>query len=238
MRVPVLDRIPIITSKQIMTRDKLIKRAEELVELGNAVLATRQKREYTESIDTGKMHGFRSAALSFIERLYGSGHSHYKEFDSSTNSYHPNHARSGISILESIRDEIGGDWLFSVRGLITAEVFSDFIEMANHLSENGYKDPAAVIAGSVLEEHLRQLCYTSGIDVEFSSKGDVKPKKADRLNSELSSADVYSKLDQKAITMWLDVRNKAAHGQFDEYNDSQVSGMISGIVEFMARVPA
>jgi hypothetical protein len=31
-----------------------------------------------------------------------------------------------------------------LKGLITAEVFADFIEMAEHLLETGYKDPAAV----------------------------------------------------------------------------------------------
>ena len=38
-----------------------------------------------------------------------------------------------------------------------AELFADFLEMADYLLSEGYKDPAAVLGGSMLEEHLRQL---------------------------------------------------------------------------------
>jgi len=98
----------------------------------------------------------------------------------------------------------------------------------------GYKDAAAVILGSVLEEHLRQLCAKTGIAVE--QKG--KPKKADLLNSELAGQSVYSKLDQKSITAWLDLRNKAAHGNYGDYSLDQVGLLLQGVRDFMARIPA
>jgi hypothetical protein len=38
--------------------------------------------------------------------------------------------------------------------------------MAEHLLDQKYKDPAAVVVvGSVLEEHLRQLCTAAGLPV-------------------------------------------------------------------------
>ena len=123
-----------------------------------------------------------------------------------------------------------------LKGLISAEIFSDFIEMAQHLLSQNYKDPAAVIAGSVLEEHLRQLAISNGVEIEVETDGVLRPKKADRLNSDLAKAEVYSKLDQKAVTMWLDLRNKAAHGHFQEYTKDQVSNMIQSVIEFMVRV--
>lgn len=124
----------------------------------------------------------------------------------------------------------------SVKGLVAAELFSDFLDMAEHLLETGYKDPAAVMVGSVLEEHLRQLCQRHGVASEDIKDGDHVPKKADRLNSELAKGDAYTKLDQKLITAWLDLRNKAAHGKYMEYNDDQVRQMLFGVTEFMARV--
>ena len=87
-----------------------------------------------------------------------------------------------------------------------------------------------------MEEHLRQLCQRNGIDTQVQTATEVRPKKADRLNADLATADVYSKLDQKAVTMWLDLRNKAAHGHYGEYNSEQVRAMISAATEFMARV--
>ena len=74
------------------------------------------------------------------------------------------------------------------------------------------------------------------IPVEDEKEEKAYPRKADRLNADLAKQDAYSKLDQKAITTWLDLRNKAAHGKFDGYNKEQVQQMLQGVTEFMARV--
>ena len=217
--------------------EKLLNRLEQVENLGRATLATRSSGDWGEYIDSGKANGFKAASLSFIEKVYGKDHSYYEGFNTSVDGYHPSDIESGLEILSSIRQEIEGDWLFTVKGLVAAELFADFLDMADHLLEQGYKDPAAVIIGSVLEEHLRQLCNANSIDIEFeNNKGILIPKNADRLNSDLAKENVYSKLDQKAVTMWLDLRNKAAHGKYDEYTSKQVTNMYSGITEFMARL--
>jgi len=108
--------------------------------------------------------------------------------------------------------------------------------MADHLLSEKYKDAAAVMIGSVLEEHLRQLCAKTAIEVSVTKNGKSLPKKADLLNAELAAISVYNKLDQKQITAWLDLRNKAAHGHHSEYDAEQVQGMLSGVTNFMSRV--
>ncbi|MGH9870602.1 MAG: hypothetical protein ACREAA_20890 [Candidatus Polarisedimenticolia bacterium] len=96
-----------------------------------------------------------------------------------------------------------------------------------------------LLPGHVIEAcHLRQLCQKVGIPVEQTTGGGTKPKKADLLNSELVTVTAYAKLDQKNITSWLDLRNKAAHWKYSEYTKEQVVNLISGIREFMTRVPA
>ena len=218
-------------------QEKLLIRLEQLENLGKAVLDTTRRRSGLDYIDSSKVNGFKAAALSFIERVYGKDHPYYEGFNTSVKVINPSGTKSGLEILNSIRQEIEGDWLFTVKGLVAAELFADFLEMADHLLEQGYKDPAAVIIGSVLEEHLRQLCSANSIPIEIeNNKGVLIPKKADRLNSDLAKENVYSKLDQKAVTMWLDLRNKAAHGKYDEYKSEQVTNMYSGITEFMARL--
>jgi hypothetical protein len=67
----------------------------------------------------------------------------------------------------------------TVAELIHAGVFDDFLEMANELLTEGYQHPAAVIGGSVLEEHLRKLAGRAGLE---ASPGG-KPVKADRQRS-------------------------------------------------------
>jgi len=219
-------------------QEKLLNRLEQVENLGKAVLATTKSSEYGgRYVDSGKANGFKAASLSFIERVYGKDHSYYDSFNTSVDDYYLSDIESGLEILNSIKQEIEGDWLFTVKGLVAAELFADFLEMADHLLTQGYKDPAAVIIGSVLEEHLRQLCNANSVSIEFeNNQGILIPKKADRLNSDLAKENVYSKLDQKAVTMWLDLRNKAAHGKYDEYTSEQVTNMYSGITEFMARL--
>lgn len=117
--------------------------------------------------------------------------------------------------------------------------FVDFSDLDFLLSE-GHKDVAAIKCGALLETHLRKLCVSKGIDTfaTAGSGGPLQPKRAERLNSELASIDLYNKLDQKNITSWLDIRNSAAHDRPHEYNEEQVSLMIQGVREFMTRYPA
>jgi hypothetical protein len=137
-----------------------------------------------------------------------------------------------VGALRALRRDYEAGHLATVQSLVRAEVFGDFLEMAEHLLQQGYKDPCAVLVGGVLENHLRSLCHSRGIDVHISGK----PKKADSMNSDLASADAYSKLDQKNVTAWLDLRNKAAHGHYVEYNADQVQTLLFGVREFAARV--
>jgi len=143
-----------------------------------------------------------------------------------------------VGILESLRDALDADYLDTASELIHASVFSDFLEMSQHLLDEGYKDASAVLAGSSLEAHLRQLCDKHGIDTTVTTSSGDKPKKADRMNADLTSGRAYSVLDQKNVTAWLDLRNKAAHGEYDKYNSDQVGLLISGVRDFITRNPA
>lgn len=114
----------------------------------------------------------------------------------------------------------------------------DFSEI-EFLLDQGHNDAAVIMCGSELEKHLRKLCVNNGIDVFLpsSTTGEPQPKRAERLNAELASINVYGKLDQKHITSWMDLRNKAAHGEYHEYNAEQISLMIQGVREFTTRYP-
>ena len=142
--------------------------------------------------------------------------------------------RTKVGALRALRRDYDAGYLSSVQSLVRAEVFADFLEMAEHLLKQGYKDPCAVLVGGVLEDHLRSLCQGRGIPLQLSGK----PKKTDSMNNDLASADVYSKLDQKNVTAWLDLRNKAAHAQYGEYNHDQVQNLLIGVREFAARIAA
>lgn len=93
-----------------------------------------------------------------------------------------------------------------------------------------------MIRGIGAQVGLRQLCDKNNIPIDTIKEGKHIPKKADLLNSELALANVYNKLDQKSITSWLDLRNKAAHGKYTEYTKEQVDLMYHGVANFIARI--
>lgn len=220
-----------------MNTEGLTQRVDELIELGNAALVTGKPNALGgENLDLEPFYKFRTASISFILKLYGESHPYLSEFSEHAKNSQPSCAKRGIGILSAIKDEIENGWLNTTRGLISADIFGDFIEMAEHLLEENYKDPAAVLAGSALEQHLKNLAISNSVETTYEYKGKQAPKKADVLNADLVKAGVYSKIDQKSITSWLGIRNDAAHGKFDEYNKEQVEFMLVAVSEFMGRV--
>ena len=140
-----------------------------------------------------------------------------------------------VGILKALRADYEGGHLEAIHEIIHADIFSDFLQMANYLIEEGYKDPGAVLAGGTLEGHIRKLCQKNDIEI---MKNDSRHRTADSLNADLASANVYFKLDQKNVIAWLDIRNKAAHGKYNKHTKEQVAPMLQGISDFISRNPA
>lgn len=180
-------------------------------------------------------------AIAAINRIGGSNSTYAHEVDrllKKLDHLHL-HTSSIMGVVAALRDDLKAGYIRSLVEVVHSELFSDFLEMAQHLCDAAYKDAAAVIAGSTLESHLRNLCHKACIPIEITKAGgDVVAKKAEAMNSELAAATVYSKLDQKCVTAWLDLRNKAAHGKYDEYKQEQVELLVSGIRDFIVRNPA
>ena len=149
------------------------------------------------------------------------------------------HTSSIIGVAAALRNDIDHGYMSSLVELIHADIFADFLEMAQYLNNTGYKDAAAVIAGSTLESHIKKLCNKNGIAIEALDRNN-KPKaiKADTLNAELMKAGVYAQLELKSVTFWLGLRNDAAHGDYSKYDDKQVALHITGIQQFIAKYPA
>ena len=83
---------------------------------------------------------------------------------------------------------------------------------------------AAVIARTVLETTLRQMCQDH----------NIQPGKLDKMNSDLTKAGAYNSLVQKRITALAAVRNSAAHGKANEFTRDDVSAMIRDVQRFAA----
>ena len=220
-------------------QEKLLNRVGELINQGYKVLATKRPvgQSGYDDVAVGLFAGFRTASLSFLHKLFTPNHIYCSDFDNGIQSPFPDHVERGINILNSVKKELEDGWIFELKDLVTAEIFTDFLEMAEYFLSEGYKDPAAVIIGGVLEEHLRQLCQKNSIPTTITKEEKEVAIKANKLNQDLVKAGQYNKLEMKNVTAWLDLRNKAAHGKYNEYDKSQVEGMLKGVMDFITRNP-
>jgi hypothetical protein len=178
-----------------------------------------------------------TAWLAGIERLTKPSSGYREQADRIKNMY-SGHDASNVEllagVLQALRADLAAGYVFELAALIHADVFGDFLEMADELLNKNYKDAAAVIVGSVLEEHLRKLAETANVLIEREGK----PRKADTINADLTKAEVYNKIEQKAVVAWLGIRNDAAHAHYDNYTKEQVGLMLAGVRDFMIRHPA
>ena len=181
-----------------------------------------------DRVEQQRSHEWGISCLNLLGRVFGKDSDHYIKF----NGLFP---RIGfyieflncLGIMRGAKDDYDHDYLFDTRVLITAEVFSEFVEQARYLLDSHYYQPAAVIAGSVLEDGLRKLCVRAGIVLPQNPK-------LDWMNTELVKKNVYNGLVQKKITALADIRNKAAHGKWNEFNEADVADLIKQVNDFMA----
>jgi hypothetical protein len=130
------------------------------------------------------------------------------------------------AILLAAIDDYKGGYLNKIRDLIQAEVFESELEQAEDLLHTGYLTPAAVIAGTVLETTIRQMCLDKQIAIG----------KLDKMNADLAKAGVYNSLVQKQITALAGIRNSAAHGKPADFGRDDVANMIRDVRRFAAKV--
>src|SRR5258708_6417787 len=109
-------------------------------------------------------------AISAVHRISGQRSPYSKDIDRLLHTLEPLHMHmsSIMGVAKALLDDLKSGYLRSLVEIVHAEIFVDFLEMARHLCDSGYKDAAAVIAGSTLESHIRELCRKAGISVEVA----------------------------------------------------------------------
>ncbi|WP_417442620.1 hypothetical protein [Idiomarina abyssalis] len=208
------------------------KEINALIEIGDTILQKASRADSSfESSDLAEVSSWVTRLGQLLRKLYGENSQHYANFDRaiSTEGFYIIHSSwyghisqvQGIAL--AVKHDVENDLIGSIKGLLQAEIFANFLEIGEHLLSEGYKDAAAVTIGAVLEDGLRELCKKNNIAI---TKPNGSPLTIEPLNAELAKNEVYSKLTQKQITSWAHIRNKAAHGQYNEYDKSQVEMML------------
>ena len=211
--------------------DKLNELGRELIEYGKRNIDETEPekiREFTFwTTRTGEL-------LSKIYQKDNQYHKTYNQFrvTSRMNNLHSNSFQplyEILGVLDAVKYELENGLLDNIQKLLQADIFSNFLEMGEHLLKEGYKDPAAVVVGSVMEDTLRKLATANDIPT-INEKG--KFLTIEPINIELAKKEVYNQLVKKQITGWADIRNNAAHGNYDKYDSKQVEQMLHFVQKF------
>ncbi|MGP8176270.1 MAG: hypothetical protein ACLP7O_17230 [Terracidiphilus sp.] len=208
------------------------KRFEELLQQCDDIEKTKRREqsgisgELRDQIDADLFLGWRVKAKSHLERVCGLESQHFKAFEEAeASSWSTSYERfkKAKTVFLAAQEDFEGGYLTSLRELVQAEVFDSELEQASELLRAGYKTAGAVIAGVVLETTLRDLCI----------KNKIPSGKLDKMNADLAKTGEYNLLVQKQISAWAQVRNDAAHGNNDKFDDKDVSSMIEDVRRFV-----
>jgi len=171
---------------------------------------------------------WRAGAESLIAALVPPGHPFAVQFAEVKEPLQRD-AEKGLGILRALRSELDAGLLLRLESLAAADIFDDFLDMTEHLLDAGYKDPAASLAGAVLEDGLRKVASARG--VAMKPAGDISS-----LDQRLADGQVYSRLAQRKIRLWKAVRDHADHGRFSEYREEDVRQMVAGVRDLLTEL--
>lgn len=217
-------------------QDELIAQLTKIIDSGERVLATETAEGLQKSIvNEQKFHDFRISATSFLSRVFGQDSTYYQSFKSEVTQPTASRTRRGIGMLTAARAELQGDWLETTSGAINRDALTDMLRLARTQQEETHPVAAVIIAGAVLEKHLRNLCLAKGIKIHNDLENRVVPKRGLQLSGEAYKKKLYSRQDNKDVIGWLELYETAAAGKAEAVTLGQAKTMITGVQSFIAK---
>lgn len=213
---------------------RITERLERLIEKGNKSLQTFCDRqgEMGYTYDEGLYSEWSNQALVCLIQVFGDNHAYVEGFKSKTiddSWIYPSDVEGGLGILRAAQEDYKEGYLDDIKNLVAAEFITDLLDQAEHLVEAEYFAAAASLGGAVLENGLRHLANSNKIAVNHRDS-------LSSLNRKLADNRIYNRIYKQKIEVWTSVRNKAAHGEFDEFNDSDVGDLVEGVREFFDKM--
>jgi hypothetical protein len=216
-------------------------RLEELIATGQKIKATNrtvggnQGMTFTipeDCVNPDQARQWTMSVLTLLKSAFGEDNDNYQQVKANL-SYCSmyGHFCVILSCVKAALDDLKGGYFFESKALLEAGAFCDLMEQAEELQKAGHKDAAAVLAGGILEKHMRSMCARRSIDLQ---KSNGKPKMINDMNDDLAKAGAYNALKKKQITAWADLRNNTAHGNYTAYTSSDVDACLRDVSDFCA----
>ena len=134
-----------------------------------------------------------------------------------------------LGILLAFRDDLVNDYIYTVEERLRESIHDDFLTQAKTLQDK-FPVAAMVLAGGVLEDHLKNLCIKA--NQTWAGKGSISTY------NDLLNGKTYQKATWRRIQVIGDLRNFAAHGEGGKVSIKEVEESIPFIERFLSDYPA
>jgi len=222
--------------------NKYLARFDELITEGESIQKTIKVEPHDPTEQTMDYYAFIKWDInceSLLDQVIPSNSIHRKVIENPTRYYDSeSKLKSIISILRALKEDYEKGFLEDLALQIEAELAADYMGQAEQLLAEGQTGkydhvPAAVLSGAVLEKALRTLCDKQSPPVlTVNTKG--QPLTLNPLIDALKKVGAFNQSVARQLQAWADIRNNAAHGDFDQFTRSDVELMIQGINNFLA----
>jgi hypothetical protein len=145
--------------------------------------------------------------------------------------YREQQAKPGVlmGLLCSCKELLHTGFLARSRVLATADAMNDVLEQAEELLGNDYRDAACVLTGGALETTFNKMLEQGGYE------GDLKKVMLKQKNDMLLKRDKYDKVTHGQVSAWAELRNDAAHGNYQVVRKEQVADFLKFTRDFIMR---
>ncbi|HRG89098.1 MAG TPA: hypothetical protein PLW44_08780 [Chitinophagales bacterium] len=218
--------------------EKLIDKTERAVYIktGKSILFD---VEVSESIiiSDGICEELLNSTLSLLQALYGAQSPQPVQFNGRFNSFteNPNDwcqydQRRVLEIcngkLKSMLNDIEYGLIDDLESRISAEIFGDFLALANEALEKGHHIVAAIIGSAALEDALKRIAEKNG--------GNIDRMDMQNVANYLKSKQILKGTTGKHIDRFVILRNKALHAEWNKVESPEVGGLL-GLTEQIIR---
>lgn len=243
-----------LKQKYLDRLDELILRGEQIeIQRGSKAVQTGVSGGYgrfgrqptyrevpTVKVDYDSFRPWRASCVTLLERILPKtdAHSKWLETANSLRESASDLIPWLIARLRAVREDFELGFFDDLGDQIESEIASNYMGQAEVLlgecqaATYAYV-PAAVLAGAVLERHLRELCTKQSPSINTCNPNG-KPKTLDPLISDLARAGVLTAPQAALLRGFAAVRNKAAHGEWDSFTRADVENMVQGVKNVLA----
>jgi HEPN domain-containing protein len=145
-------------------------------------------------------------------------------------SWHVTHSKLQIQIdiVRSAEARLDSA-LSEITGVIEAGIFDDELAAARELLKAKHLRSAGVIAGVVLERHLKRVLATHGVK-------SPRTQQIGKLNDALKEAKVYDVPQWRQIQRLGDIRNLCAHDNERDPTEDEVAELVDSVAKVVSTI--